>query len=279
MAGGNGTGEVRVGAYVCHCGRNIAGTIDVRAVAEHAAHFPGVAVAREYKYMCSDPGQELIKRDIRDYKLNRIVVAACSPSLHEKTFRQVLAEADLNPFLFQMVNIREHNSWVHDDKHAATAKAIDQLRAAVRRVHFHEPLERRSITIKPDVLIVGGGIAGIHAALTIADSGRHVYLVEREPTIGGHMAQFDKTFPTLDCAACILTPKMSAVRMHPNITLWTLSDVAKVEGYVGNYTVTVRHRPRYINEELCVGCMECIEACVYKQAKVSDEFNVGLSKR
>ncbi|MGD0694611.1 MAG: CoB--CoM heterodisulfide reductase iron-sulfur subunit A family protein [Terriglobia bacterium] len=273
------SGNVRIGVYVCHCGTNIAGTIDVRAVTEYAGTLPGVALARDYKYMCSDPGQELIRQDIREHNLDRIIVAACSPCLHEKTFRHATELGGLNPYFFHMVNVREHDSWVHVDKKAATDKAKDLVRAAVRRVRLHRPLERRQVPIKPEVLVVGGGIAGIHAALTLANAGKHVYLVEREPTIGGHMAQFDKTFPTLDCAACILTPKMTAVKSHPNITLWTLSEVAKVEGYVGNFTVTVKRKPRYVLEDLCVGCLECIEACVYKQAKVPDEFNVGLSKR
>jgi heterodisulfide reductase subunit A len=253
--------------------------VDVRALAEYAAKLPGVVAARDYKYMCSDPGQELVKQDIRDFGLNRVVVVACSPHLHERTFRRTTEEGGLNPYFFHMVNIREHASWVHTDKAAALHKAQDLVRAAVRRVRLHAPLERKQVPVKADVLVVGGGIAGIHAALTLADAGKKVYLVEREPTIGGHMAQFDKTFPTLDCAACILTPKMTAVRAHPNITLWTLSEVIKVEGYVGNFTVTVRRKPRYILEDACVGCQECVEACVYKQAKIPDEFNVGLSKR
>ena len=276
MNNGNG---VRIGVYVCHCGTNIAGVIDVKALADYAATLDGVALAREYKYMCSDPGQELIKKDIAEHGLNRIVVAACSPCLHEKTFRRATEEGGVNPYFFQMVNVREHDSWVHTDKGAATQKGMDLVRAAVRRVRLHKPLERREVPIRNEVLVVGGGIAGIHAALTLANAGKHVYLVEREPTIGGHMAMFDKTFPTLDCAACILTPKMTAVRMHPNITLWTLSEVTQVEGYVGNYKVTVKRKPRYVIEDLCIGCMECIEACVFKQAKVPDEFNLGLGKR
>jgi heterodisulfide reductase subunit A len=275
----NGHDPVRVGVYVCHCGTNIAGVIDVKALAEYAASLPRVALAREYKYMCSDPGQALIRADIAEHKLTHVVVAACSPCLHEKTFRDATAAGGLNPYYFQMVNVREQNSWVHADKQAALGKGMDQVRAAVRRVAFHRPLERRSVPIKPGVLVAGGGIAGIHAALTLAAAGQHVYLVERGPTIGGHMAQFDKTFPTLDCAACILTPKMTAVRSNPRITLWTMSEVAKVEGYVGNYTITVRRRPRYVHEALCTGCMACVEACVFKQAKVDDEFNAGLSKR
>lgn len=272
-------GRPRIGVYICHCGTNIAGMVDVKRLTDYAATLPGVTVAREYKYMCSDPGQELIKKDIAEHKLERIVVAACSPLLHEHTFRGATEAAGLNPYYFQMVSVRELDSWVHTDREEATRKALDLVRAAVERVVFHEPLERRSVPVNPNVMIVGGGIAGIHAALTMANAGKHVYLVEREPTIGGHMAKFDKTFPTLDCAACILTPKMTSVRMHPNITLWTYSDVEKVDGYVGNYKVAVKRRPRYINEDLCIGCLECIEACIYKEAKVPDEFNLGLGKR
>jgi heterodisulfide reductase subunit A len=274
-----GTDGVRIGVYVCHCGTNIAGTVDVHAVAEHAASLPGVVVSREYKYMCSDPGQELIKQDIRDHDLNRVVVASCSPHLHEKTFRGAVADGGLNAFQFQMVNIREHVSWVHPDKVAGTAKADALVRAAVRRVRHHKPLETRRVAVREEVLVVGGGIAGIHAALTLADAGKHVYLVEREPTIGGHMAMFDKTFPTLDCAACILTPKMTAVKAHKNITLWAYSEVQQVSGYVGNFTVQVRRKPRYVREDVCVGCQECIDACVYKTGKEPDAFNLGMSKR
>jgi heterodisulfide reductase subunit A len=277
MNGSNG--DLRIGVYVCDCGTNIAATVDVKAVAEYAATLPGVVVAREYKYMCSDPGQELIRQDIEEHKLNRVVVASCSPLLHEETFRGAVSKGGLNPFCFQMVNIREHDSWVHQDHAKATEKARALVRAAVRRVALHKPLVKKRVPIDPNVLIVGGGIAGIHAALTLANAGKHVYLVEREPTIGGNMAKFDKTFPTLDCAACILTPKMTAVKKHPNITLWTLSEVTQVQGYVGNFEVSVTRHPRYINEDLCVGCLECIEGCVYKQAKVPDEFNLGLGKR
>lgn len=272
-------GDLRIGYYVCHCGHNIGGVVDCPAVAEAMARLPGVVVSRDYKYMCSDPGQELIQQDIREHHLNRVVVASCSPLLHEHTFRHAVAAGGLNPFHFQMVNIREHVSWVHSDRGEATEKAKALSRAAIERVRFHRPLETTRVPIHPDVLVVGGGIAGIHAALTLANAGKHVTLVEREPSIGGHMAKFDKTFPTLDCAACILTPKMSAVRSHENITLWTYSEVVKVEGYVGNYTVTVRRKPRYIDEELCVGCQECIKSCIFKEAKFADEFNVGLSKR
>ena len=272
-------GDVRIGFYVCHCGSNIAAMVDCPGVAQYVSKLPGVVVSRDYKYMCSDPGQELIQQDIKEHQLNRIVVASCSPLLHEHTFRNAVAGAGLNPFYFQMVNIREHDSWVHSDRSAATDKAKALAHAAIRRVRFHKALEPTRVNINPDTLIVGGGISGIHAALLLANAGKKVTLVEREPSIGGHMAQLDKTFPTLDCSACILTPKMSAVRSHPNITLWTYSEVAKVDGYVGNFTVTVKRKPRYIDEELCIGCQECIKACVFKEPKFADEFNVGLGKR
>ncbi|MHB9133716.1 MAG: 4Fe-4S binding protein [Armatimonadota bacterium] len=271
--------EPRIGVYVCHCGINIAGKVDVSDVAEFAKSLPHVTIVREYKFMCSDPGQELIQQDIKEHKLNRIVVASCSPLMHEATFRNATAKAGLNPFYFQMANIREHVSWVTEDKDEATKKSKALVAGAVRRVARNESLESKSVPVNPNVMVVGGGIAGIHAALTLANSGKKVFLVEREPTIGGHMAKFDKTFPTLDCAACILTPKMSSVRSHPNITLWTYSEVAEVSGFVGNFTVKVRRKPRYVKEDLCVGCNECVEACVYKEAKFEDEFNYGLGKR
>ena len=272
-------GDIRIGVYVCHCGTNIAAVVDVKALSAYGATLPNVVVSREYKYLCSDPGQDMIKQDILDLKLNRVVVASCSPHLHEQTFRNALASGDLNPFFLQMVNIREQDSWVTEDKQAATQKAKDLVRAAARRVAFNESLQRGQIPINPAVMVVGGGIAGIHAALTLANAGKKVYLVEREPTIGGHMAQFDKTFPTLDCAACILTPKMSSVKNHKNITLWTYSEVTQVDGYVGNYKVKVKRLPRYVQEDLCSGCLECIKSCVFKEAKVPDEFNMGLAKR
>jgi heterodisulfide reductase subunit A len=191
----------RVGVYVCQCGTNIAGVVDVKDVVEFAASLPEVIVARQYTYMCSDPGQALIKGDIQSQGLNRIVVASCTPMMHESTFRKACAEAGLNPFLFQMANIREHCAWVSMDPAAATEKAEALVAAAVRRVAFHKPLEMRQVPVQPSALVVGGGIAGIEAALRLADSGKHVTLVEREPSIGGHMARLYKTFPTLDCAA------------------------------------------------------------------------------
>jgi heterodisulfide reductase subunit A len=272
-------GGLKIGVYVCDCGINIAAKVNVPEVVEFAKNLPDVTVAKEYKFMCSDPGQDIIKQDIKDGKINRVVVASCSPLMHEGTFRKATSEGGLNQYYFQMANIREHVSWVTADKTAATEKAKALVAAAVRRVAIHQPLERTRVPVNSTVMVVGGGIAGIHAALTLADAGKKVYLIEREPTIGGHMAQFDKTFPTLDCAACILTPKMSAVRSHPNITLWTYSEVAEVSGFVGNFTVKVKRKPRYVIEELCVGCNLCVEACVFKKPAFPNAFDEGLGKR
>ncbi len=271
--------SLRIGVYVCHCGSNIAGAVDVEQLAAFAEGLPHVALARHYKYMCSDPGQELVKRDIQEFNLNRIVVAACSPNLHEGTFRRAAEAAGLNRFLVQMANIREQVAWVTDDKEAGLEKAKSHLAAAIRRVAGHEPLQRQFVPIVPRALVVGGGIAGIQAALTMATAGKEVILVEREPSIGGHMAMFDKTFPTLDCAACILTPKMTAVKLHPNIKLLTYSTVESVEGSVGNYRVKVRRHPRYIDEDLCVGCMMCLDGCVFTKARFPNPFDQGLGTR
>jgi len=193
--------EPNIGVYVCHCGANIAGTVDVEKVTEFAKGLPSVVVARDYKFVCSDPGQELIKSDIKELGVNRVVVASCSPRLHETTFRRAIASAGLNPYFFEMANIREQCSWVIEDKEAATEKAKAMVSAAVRRVFYHQPLEAREVPVNPNTLVVGAGIAGIQAALEIADAGHKVYLLDREPSIGGHMAQLDKTFPTLDCSA------------------------------------------------------------------------------
>jgi len=271
--------ERRIGVYICHCGTNISHTVDVEAVVEHARKLPGVVVVRAYKYMCSDPGQEIIKNDIKEQRLTRVVVASCSPLMHEETFRRACEEAGLNSFLFQMANIREHCSWVHSDGREATEKAKRLVAGAVRRVWHHVPLEERQVPVRPEALVVGAGIAGIEAALRIADSGKKVYLVEKEPSIGGHMAQFDKTFPTLDCAACILTPKMVNVGQHPNIKLLSYSEVEHVSGYVGNFKVRVRRKARYIDEEKCVGCMQCIDQCVFTKPKFPNEHDQGLGLR
>ncbi|MFC1950207.1 4Fe-4S binding protein [Chloroflexota bacterium] len=269
-------GEPRIGVYVCHCGSNIAGTVDVDEVAQFAHSLDSVVVARDYRFMCSHPGQSMIKEDIRELGLNRIVVASCSPTLHEPTFRSVCQEAGINPYLFQMANIREHCSWVTEDKQLATEKAKALVSAAVRRVYYQQPLETRQVPMNPNTLIVGGGIAGIQAALEIADSEHKVYLVERNPSIGGHMIQFDKTFPTLDCSACILTPKMMLADSHPYIELMTYSEVEEVSGFIGNFKVKIRKRARYVDEDKCTGCGVCTEKCPWK---VDSEFDVDMGKR
>jgi heterodisulfide reductase subunit A2 len=257
----DGNGQIRIGVYICHCGVNISAVVNVAEVREFIAAQPHVVVARDYKFMCSDPGQQLITDDIRDLRLNRVVVASCSPLMHEPTFRAAVESAGLNRYLFQMANIREHCSWVHDDRVMATRKACALVNAAVRRVALHTALE---ITRKPlhrATLIVGGGIAGIQAALELSAAGVPVYLVEREPTIGGRMGQFDKTFPTLDCAACILTPKMVSVGQRKNITLLTYSEVEAVSGSIGSFTVRVRKKARYVDTTRCTGCGQCWSAC------------------
>ncbi len=273
-------GEIRIGVYVCHCGSNIAGVVDVVEVARWAAEAlkdQGVVIARDYKFMCSSPGQELVTDDIRDLGLNRIVVAACSPHLHENTFRTATARAGLNPYLCELVSIREQDSWVHTDKAAATAKAKAILAGGVERVRRNTPLEDLTVDINPATLVLGGGIAGIQATLEIADAGFPVYLVEKEPSIGGHMAQFDKTFPTLDCAACILTPRMVSAGTHPNVTLMTYSEVTHVEGFVGNFTVTIRKKARYVDSDLCNGCGVCQEKC--PKNVIDEVYEAGLGYR
>ena len=257
----DGNGNFRVGVYICHCGTNIAKTVDVVRVAEAAANVPGVIVSRHYRFMCSDPGQELIQKDIRELMLNRVVVAACSPLMHEPTFRKAVEGAGLNRYYFEMANIREQVSWVTVDPRAATQKAIALIKGAIARVKLHEALEMRRVHITRRVMVVGGGIAGIEAALQVADAGFEVILVEREPSIGGHMSRFDKTFPTLDCAACILTPKMVSVGKHPNIKLITWAEIDEVKGYIGNFKIKVRKKARYVDTTKCNSCGTCYEAC------------------
>lgn len=272
--------QEKIGVYVCHCGSNIAGTVNVEEVARWASETlqdRGVVVARDYKFMCSSLGQELIEADIKEQGLTRVVVAACSPHLHEQTFRTACQRAGLNPYLCELVSIREQVSWVHTDKQAATEKSKAVVYSGVERVAWHEPLEPLHVPINPATLVVGGGIAGIQAALEIADAGFPVYLVEREPSIGGHMAKFDKTFPTMDCSACILTPKMVSVGSHPNITLLSWSEVERVDGYVGSFTATIRKKARYVNEELCTGCGICEEKC--PKRIIDDVFEAGLGYR
>ncbi len=266
--------EIRIGVYVCHCGLNIATTVNPKHVAEYAASLHGVVVSRDYIFMCSDPGQDIILNDIKENNLNRVIVASCSPLMHEHTFRRVCIEAGINPYLFEMANIREHCSWVHEV--GATEKAKELVRAAVWRVYHHEPLEPMEVSIHPNTLVVGGGIAGIQAALDIANAGYKVYLVEREPSIGGHMIQLDKTFPTLDCSACITTPKMSDVGSHPNIKLLNYSEVEDVSGYIGNFKVKIKKKASYVNNEKCNGCGLCFEGC---PTVLKSEFDLGLKER
>ncbi len=257
----NGNGQVKVGVYICHCGVNISATVNVTEVRDFIAKQPNVVVARDYKFMCSDPGQDLIKQDIKNLGVNRVVVASCSPLMHELTFRMAAESAGLNRYLVQMANIREHCSWVHDDKEQATKKAMALVNAAVRRVVLQQPLQITRMPVNKATMIVGGGIAGIQAALEIANAGHHVYLVEKEPTIGGRMGQFDKTFPTLDCAACILTPKMVSVGHRKDITLLTYSEVDSVSGYIGNFKIRVRKKARFVDTEKCTGCGQCWSNC------------------
>lgn len=268
--------EAKVGVYICHCGLNIAGTVDVEELAQYAAALPHVVISRDYRYMCSDPGQDLIKNDIKELGLNRVVVASCSPRMHELTFRKACQAAGLNPYLYEHANIREHCSWVHADKERATEKAKDLVRAAVQRIYYHEPLQVKEVSVNPNTLVVGAGIAGIEAALKIANGGHKVYLVEKDPSIGGHMIQLDTTFPTLDCSECIMTPKMSDVGHHPNIELLAYSEVEEVSGSVGNFKVKVRKKARYVDEDKCIGCGICEQKCPWK---VPSEFEVGLGKR
>ncbi len=269
--------EPRIGVYVCHCGLNIAGVVDVEAVRESARFLEGVVVVRDNRYTCSEVGQKGIADDIREFKLNRVVVASCSPRLHEKTFRTLLEKSGLNPHLLEMANIREHCSWVHYDNHeAATGKAKDLVRSSVARARLLQPLARTKGRVLPEVMVIGGGVAGISAALYLGGMGIKTYLVEKEPSIGGHMAMLDKTFPTLDCSLCILSPKMVEVAECENIKILSYSEVEKVEGQVGDFRVQVRRKPRYVNEEKCVGCGDCAEKC---PVKVKDEFNRNMGTR
>lgn len=267
----------RVGVFICHCGTNISAVVDCPRVAEAAKDFPGVVYSVDYKYMCSEPGQEMIKKAIKEHRLDRVVVASCSPRMHETTFRRCIEGAGLNPYFVEMANIREHCSWVHaNEKELATEKAIDLVKMAAAKAIKNKPLQKATIPVTDRALIIGGGIAGIQAALDIANAGHIVDIVEKDPSIGGKMAQIDKTFPTLDCSACILTPKMVEAASHPNINLLTYSEVEKVEGFVGNFDVTIKKKARSINMDVCTGCGVCMEKC---PTKVDSEFELAMSKR
>jgi heterodisulfide reductase subunit A2 len=267
----------RIGVFICHCGENIGATVDCTHVAKTLALMPGVAHSVDYKYMCSDPGQSLIRNAIKEKKLTGVVVAACSPRMHEPTFRKACSEAGLNPFLCEMANLREHCSWVHAKGEATTNKAVALVSMMVEKVKRNKPLVPIKVPITKTALVIGGGIAGIQAALDIANAGQKVVLVEREPSIGGHMSQLSETFPTLDCSQCILTPRMVEVAQNPNITLYTYAEVVRLTGFIGNFTARIQKKAKSIDEKLCTGCGECATACPIK--KIPSEFNTGLGMR
>lgn len=266
---------MRVGVFICHCGNNIAGTVDVKRVAEETGKLPDVVYATTYMYTCSEPGQDEIKRAIKEQNLNRVVVAACSPRMHELTFRRTVEKAGLNRYFFEMANIREHISWVGEDRDANTNKAVEVVRMAVAKVAQNKPLFSSSFKINKRVLVIGGGVAGMQAALDCADGGLDVILVEKTPTIGGMMARLDKTFPTIDCSICILGPKMVDVAQHDKIKLYAHSEIEEIKGYVGNFTVKIRRKSTYVDWTKCTGCGACIEKCPTKNAY--DHFNVGVA--
>ncbi len=260
-----------VGIFICHCGGNISDTVDVARVKETIGALDQVQVVETFEYVCSNPGQEMIKNSIREKGLERVVVASCSPRMHLDTFRQVVKSAGLNPYLLEMVNVREQCSWVHDDKEKATNKAIVLVSAAVHRARYLEPLTPIKLKVTESVLVIGGGIAGIYSALELADKGYQVYLVERNPSIGGHMAQLSKTFPTFDCSACILTPKMVSVAHHPNIKIFTNAEPILVRGYSGRFEVTIKVKPRYVDPQRCKACEDCAKNCSVKKTSSFEE--------
>ena len=267
----------RIGVFVCHCGTNIAATVDVEAVAQALSHEPGVVIATDYPYMCSQSGQDMIKNAIHENHLTGVVICSCSPRMHEATFRKTCQAAGLNPYMLEIANVREQCSWIHKDKAEATEKAIILGRAAIAKVHLNAPLTAGSSPVTKRALVIGGGIAGIQTALDIADAGFEVDIVEKKPTIGGKMTQIDKTFPTLDCAACILTPKMVEAAQNEKIRIYSYSEVDAVKGFVGNFHVTIRKKARYVKEDVCTGCGLCTEKC--PQKKVPNDFNLGLDNR
>ncbi|MEG2083540.1 MAG: FAD-dependent oxidoreductase, partial [Oscillospiraceae bacterium] len=266
----------RIGVFICHCGTNIASVVDVERVAVAAAGFPGVVHTATNKYTCSQPGQAAIREAILQHELDRIVIASCSPLMHEATFRKLLSTTSVNPYMLEIANIREQCAWVHSDKHRATAKAIDLVRMAVAKVSRDTPLFASSIPVNKRCLVIGGGRAGVQAALDIADAGYPVTIVEGEPSIGGKMVMLDKTFPTMDCSACICTPKMTDAGSHSNITLMTSSEVEEVSGYIGNFEVKIKTRARYVNHDICTGCGMCETKC---PTTVTSSFDQGIATR
>jgi heterodisulfide reductase subunit A len=270
--------QLRIGVFVCHCGLNIAGTVDIKQVVEYARTIPDVVYVKENRYTCADPGQEEIRKGIREYKLNRVIVAACSPRMHEPTFRRAVSEAGLNPFLFEMANIREFASWCHPNTpQEATERAKDAVRMAVAKARLMMPLQTIEVPVTNRALIIGGGIAGMNAALDLAEMGFKVYMLENTESIGGHMAALDKTFPTLDCSICIEGPKMVDCGRHPNIEIFANAELVKVDGYIGNFKVKVRKKPRYVIPERCTGCGECRDACPIEYPNEWD-MNLGTRK-
>ncbi|MGD8466228.1 MAG: CoB--CoM heterodisulfide reductase iron-sulfur subunit A family protein [Anaerolineae bacterium] len=268
----------RIGVYVCHCGINIAATVAVEEVAEYAASLPHVVVARDYMYMCSDPGQELIQQDIREHDLNRVVVASCSPRMHETTFRTVIEEVGINAYYFEMANIREQVSWVHTNRATGTQKAKELIAGTVAKAALLEPLAEREVKVTPSALVIGGGIAGIEAALDIADAGYRTYLVEQQPSLGGRMAQLNKTFPRMEDAGALVVSEMQRALQHPRVEVLAYSQVVNVEGYIGNFEATVRRKPRFVHADRCTCCDQCAQACVLRD-QISDPFQMGLSRR
>ena len=267
----------RIGVFICHCGSNIAATVDVKKVAEMVRLEPGVVHSEDYQYMCSEAGQEKIIQAIKELNLTGVVVCSCSPRMHEATFRKAAEKAGLNPYMVEIANIREHCSWIHKDMEEATKKAVILARAAIAKVNLNAPLKPGESRVTKRALVIGGGIAGIQTALDIADAGYEVDIVEKEPSIGGRMSQLDKTFPTLDCSACILTPKMVEASAHEKINIYTYSEVEKVSGFVGDFTVDIRKKARYVDMDKCTGCGVCQEKCPSKKAP--SEFNRGLNTR
>lgn len=267
----------KIGVFVCWCGSNIAATVDVEAVSQTLSKEPGVVFSTNYQYMCSQTGQDLIQEKVRELGLTGVVVCSCSPRMHENTFRKTCEKAGLNPYMVEIANIREQCSWIHKDKAEATKKAIILGRAAIAKVMLNAPLQAGTSPVKKRALVIGGGIAGIQTALDIADAGFEVDIVEKKPTIGGKMTQIDKTFPTLDCAACILTPKMVDCAQNEKIHIYAYSEVAAVKGFVGNFKVTIRKKARFVDTTKCTGCGLCTEKC--PQKKVPNEFNLGLDTR
>lgn len=268
--------EIRIGVFICHCGTNIAGTVDIKALTKFSKKLLNVVFSNENMFMCSEEGQRMITNAIKDNKLNRIVVASCTPKLHEPTFRKVLSNAGLNPFYFEMTNIREDVSWVHKDKKKATEKAKHLIKASVKRAYELEAIEKKKFSVEQRVLIIGAGVAGIQAALDTSNLGIKTYLVEKNPSIGGMMAQLVKTFPTNDCALCILSPKMADVLANPNIEILAYSEVIGVEGFVGNFNVHIKKKARYVDVKKCISCGKCSEKC---PKKVPNEWDLNLGDR